>query len=726
MTSRDAEARPLKVLLIEDLSIEATIVRKMLASVRTMRFELTWMDRVHKGLDHLSEHEVDVILLDLNLPDSQGYGTFERVRDHAPDHAIVLFTNVDDEAQAARAVREGAQDYLIKHKIDATHLSRSLRYAIERQRAEAALRRSEERYALAVRGSNDGVWDWDLSTDEVYFSSRWKAILGLSPDDPIDSIAAWLERIHPHDTAEFELSLDRHLRGESGHFDCEYRLRHRDGEWIWVSSRGVAVTDKDGQPSRMAGSLTDITTRKSFEEQLVHDALHDGLTSLPNRALLLDRIDLALKQARRCSSARFAVLFLDLDRFKNINDSLGHHVGDRLLVQVARRLQDPLRPGDTVARLGGDEFAILLTHIRSITNATHVAQRVLESLCHPFEIDGHEVRPMASIGIAVSSPEYSSPEEMLRDADIAMYRAKAAGKARFEIFDEHMRASVLGLLELETELRRAVEEEHFVMHYQPIVSIDEGRLEGMEALVRWQHPVKGIIGPGAFIPAAEETGLIVPLGWWTIHEACRQMQAWREEIPAARDLSVAVNVSGRLFTQPDMVPRLVHILEQTGLPPRCLTVEITESVVLDHADEAILKLQALRALGIKLHVDDFGTGYSSLAYLQKFEYDTLKIDGSFVREIAECEGSDAIVQSIITLGHLLECNVIAEGVETVEQLQRLVDLNCPCVQGFWFSRPLAPEAIAELLGDPAPWTTGRMADLAEPPRPKPRAVGMLV
>ena len=722
MTSHAAEARPVKVLLIEDLELEAMLVRQMLASVRSERFELVWMDRVRKGLDHLEAHDVDVILLDLNLPDSAGYGTFERVRAHAPELPIILFTNVDDEAQAARAVREGAQDYLIKHKIDATLLARSIRYAIERQQADAALRRSEERYALALRGSNDGVWDWDLRSDEVYFSSRWKQILGLGPDEALGSMASWFERIHPQDAREFELSLDRHLRGETEHFAHEYRVRHQDGDWIWVSSRGVAVTGADGEPARMAGSLTDITTRKSYEEQLVHDALHDALTGLPNRALLLDRIDLALKQSRRSTGSRFAVLFLDLDRFKTINDSLGHHVGDRLLVQVAQRLQDPLRPGDTVARLGGDEFAILLPHIRSITNATHVAQRVLSALCQSFTVDGHEVSPMASIGIAVSATEYQTPEEMLRDADIAMYRAKAAGKACFEIFDERMRSSVLGLLELETELRRAVENEDFVMHYQPIVSIDAGRLEGMEALVRWEHPTKGTISPGAFIPAAEETGLIVPLGWWTIREACRQMQAWRDTLPSAQDLSMAVNVSGRLFSQPDMVPHMVRILEETGLPPSRLTVEITESVVLDHADEAILKLQALRALGIKLHVDDFGTGYSSLSYLQKFEYDTLKIDGSFVRDISSSEGSDAIVQSIITLGHLLELNVIAEGVETAEQLQRLVDLRCPCVQGYWFSRPLAAAELTELLARSGSWAAHCLADIAVPSRPVPHTV----
>ena len=725
--TRAEQARPVRVLMIEDLELEALLVRQMLASVRSAHFDLTHVDLVQKGLDYLETHEVDVILLDLNLPDSAGYATFERVLSHAPDLPIILFTNMDDEAQAARAVREGAQDYLIKHKIDATLLSRSIRYAIERQRADAALRLSEERYALAVRGSNDGVWDWDIDSDQVYFSSRWKEILGLAPDAPLGGMSDWFERIHPHDARDVEDALSRHLRGETGHFDCEYRVRHQDGDWIWVSSRGVAVAGAEGKPRRIAGSLTDITTRKSYEEQLVHDALHDSLTGLPNRALLLDRIDLALKQSRRSNSARFAVLFLDLDRFKTVNDSLGHHVGDRLLVQVARRLRDPLRPGDSVARMGGDEFAILLTHIRSITNATHVAQRVLDTLCQGFEIDGHEVSPMASIGIAVSSPDYQTPEEMLRDADIAMYRAKAAGKACFEIFDAQMRSSVLGLLELETELRRAVDNGDFVMHYQPIVSIDEGRLEGMEALVRWEHPTKGTISPGDFIPAAEETGLIVPLGWWTIRESCRQMKAWRDQLPSARELTIAVNVSGRLFAQPDMVPHLVRILEETGLPPSQLTVEITESVVLDHADEAILKLQALRALGIKLHVDDFGTGYSSLSYLQKFEYDTLKIDGSFVRELFQSGGSDAIVQSIITLGNLLDLNVIAEGVETVEQLQRLVDLRCPCVQGYWFSRPLAASEITELLARSTTWAAHRLAGLSTPLRPpRPRPVELAV
>jgi diguanylate cyclase (GGDEF)-like protein/PAS domain S-box-containing protein len=715
-----------RVLLIEDLELEARLVRQMLASVGTTRFELLWADRVGRGLEILDGTDVDLILLDLNLPDSGGYGTFERVHGHAPGLPIILFTNVDDEAQAARAVREGAQDYLIKHSVDATLLSRAILYAIERQHSEAALRRSEERYALAVRGSSDGLWDWDLDSGELYFSPRWKAILGLAADHPMTALGAWLERVHPEDAPALRLALQRHLEGETEHLDCEYRAQHADGSWIWVSSRGVAVQDEAGRPRRMAGSLTDITTRKRYEERLVHDALHDSLTGLPNRTLLLDRIDLALKQAKRCSSARFAVLFLDLDRFKTINDSLGHHVGDRLLIQVARRLREPLRPGDTVARLGGDEFAILLTHIRSITNATHVAQRVLDALCRSFEIDGQEVSPLASIGIAVSSPEYQSPEEMLRDADIAMYRAKETGKARFEIFDEQMRSTALGLLELETELRRAVERGDFVLHYQPIVSLEQRRLVGLEALVRWSHPTKGLIPPNSFIPAAEETGLIVPLGWWTIQEACRQLQAWRETMPEARELSVAVNVSSRLFNQPDMVPRLLRILEETSLPPHLLTVEITEGTLLDHADAALLKLQALRALGIELHVDDFGTGYSSLSYLQKFEYDTLKIDGSFVRDISESEGSDAIVQSIITLGRLLERNVIAEGVETVEQLRRLVELRCPCVQGFWFSEPLEAEELTALLRRPTGWTSRRLAGVGLRPQRRPKAVELAI
>jgi diguanylate cyclase (GGDEF)-like protein len=481
-------------------------------------------------------------------------------------------------------------------------------------------------------------------------------------------------------------------------------MRNIDGEYFWVLARGVAVRDESGKPYRMAGSQTDITARKKAEHQLQHDALHDGLTGLANRVLFVDRLACALADLQRQASPHFAVLFFDLDRFKNVNDSLGHSMGDKLLVGIARRLEHFLRPGDTVARLGGDEFAVLIHRVEDASGAIHVADRIQEVLSMNFSIEGHDVMVTASIGIAHSSTDYSSPEEILRDADIAMYRAKAEGKARYEIFDRDMHQSAVALLKLETELRRGVHRGDFIMNYQPIVSLgSKGRIVGFEGLVRWQHPERGIVTPANFIAIAEETGLIVPLGWWVLRESCRQTRRWQEQFPGDPPLWISVNMSGKLFMKSTMVDELLGILEETGLEPRDLRIEVTENVVMDHAELAVRNLMELRALGIQLSIDDFGTGYSSLSYLQRFHYDSLKIDRSFVSQLGSPGDSRAIVETILNLANSLGIGVVAEGIETADQVDRLRKMQCPHGQGFWFSRPLAVPAAEELMASSPTW-----------------------
>jgi diguanylate cyclase (GGDEF)-like protein/PAS domain S-box-containing protein len=695
----------ISVLLIEDQPAEHEFIRDELSAVKNCEFLLTHAERLGKGLELLAENDYDVLLLDLCLPDSDGYETFQKAYGAAPGVPIILITNMDDEEQADRAVREGAQDYLIKRKMDSDLLSRSIRYAIERQQADEALRDSEERYALAVRGANDGLWDWDLTTGKVYYSERWHSMLGLDEFELDGTYEAWTKRIHPDDLQEFKRAMELHLESETEQFSHEHRIRSKSGHYLWVLSRGVAVADLDGMPQRMAGSMSDITARKRAEEQLMHDALHDHLTGLPNRNLMLDRLDQAIQRLRGRLSKGFAVLFMDLDRFKNVNDSLGHAIGDKLLVQTAERLTSIIRPGDTVARLGGDEFALLLADVFTLSQVTHIADRILEDCAKPVIIDGNEISTSVSIGITMGTDRYESAHEVLRDADIAMYLAKSEGKACYQIFDREMHQRVVKLQRLEVELRQAVERNEFILHYQPIVSLSNDGLVGFEALIRWNHPERGMVPPGEFIYAAEETGLIVPMGWWTLREACRQTKSWQDQHPSNPLLSISVNVSGKLFNQPDFVIALRRILKDTRLPATSLRIEITESVLLDHADESIAKLAELRKLGVGLHVDDFGTGYSSLSYLQKFNYDTLKIDRSFVQEVVD---SDAIVQSIITLGKLLGMNIIAEGVETEDQLERLRELECPQVQGFWFSKPVDSARAAELLIDPQAATAGHI------------------
>ncbi|MGD9253386.1 MAG: EAL domain-containing protein [Holophagae bacterium] len=696
-------SEPVRVLLIEDSPDHAELISIKLRRARRIDADITRVDRLEPGIAALGKREFDVVLLDFSLPDSFGLETFRKIYAAAPHVPIIVLTSLDDNEMAVQAVREGAQDYLIKREADTRLLVRSILYAIERRRSAEALRQSKERYALAVRGANDGLWDWDLETDTIFYSQRWKGMLGFSDDDIGNSPSEWFDRIHPDDRPPFRRHLEAHLAGDSDHFGFEHRMRNLEGEYLWVLARGVAIRNAEGKPYRMAGSQTDITARKKAEHQLQHDALHDGLTGLANRVLFMDRLACALADLQRQAQPNFAVLFFDLDRFKNINDSLGHTVGDKLLVGIARRLEHFLRPGDTVARLGGDEFAILIHRVDDASGAIHVADRIQEVLNMSFSIDGHDVIVTASIGIAHSSTGYTNPEEILRDADIAMYRAKAEGKARYEVFDRDMHQSAVALLKLETELRRSIHSGDFVMNYQPIVSLEHGRIVGFEGLVRWQHPERGIVTPSHFIAIAEETGLIVPLGWWVLRESCTQTRLWQRDYPSDPPMWISVNMSGKLFMRSDMVDELIGILEETGLDPKNLRIEVTENVVMDHAETAVRNLMELRSMGIKLSVDDFGTGYSSLSYLQRFHYDSLKIDRTFVSQLGVPGESRAIVETILNLANSLGIGVVAEGIETEDQVDRLRQMQCSHGQGYWFARPLAVEAAEQLIASSPSW-----------------------
>jgi diguanylate cyclase (GGDEF)-like protein/PAS domain S-box-containing protein len=561
-------------------------------------------------------------------------------------------------------------------------------------------RAAEERYALAARGANDGLWDWDLVTDRIYLSPRWKEMLGYREHEIGDSPEEWLDRIHEDDQLRVRHQLEEHLNGDSESFESEHRILHKDGGYRWVLNRGLAVRNEEGVATRIAGSQTDITQRKQAEERLMHDALHDELTGLPNRTMFMRRLNRVVKRARWDRGYVFAVLFLDLDRFKNINDSLGHTVGDAMLTEITRRLERCLRPGDMIARLGGDEFTILLDDINEVEDARMVAERIQEALKVPFSLNGYELFTTASIGIAINTGN-QSPENLLRDADTAMYRAKELGRARHEVFDPAMHSSAVALLQMETDLRRAIEREEFVVHYQPIVSLKTGRIAGLEALLRWEHPQKGLLTPEEFLSVAEETGLILPIGWFVLRRACEQMREWQRHIMAYPLLAVDVNFSATQLAQPDFTRQLAHVLSESGLEPRRLRLEITESVIMQSPEAASEMLERLRELDVRVHIDDFGMGYSSLSMLHNFPIDSLKVDRSFVGRIG-AEGEDLeIVQTIITLAHNLGMDVIAEGVETEDQLAHLRTLGCDYGQGYLFSRPVPAERMGEMiLSDP--------------------------
>ena len=562
---------------------------------------------------------------------------------------------------------------------------------------------ARERYALAVAGANDGIWDWDVLTGDVYYSPRWQSMLGYEDFELPGRLDVWLGLMHPDDRPRVERELEAHCIGACSMFESEHRMRHRDGTHRWILSRGLAVRGLGGAATRMAGSQTDIT----------HNKTADPLTGLPNRVLFTERLERAFESRRRNSGHRCTVMFLDLDRFKMVNDSLGHLAGDQVLIGIAQRLREAVSAEAghaefTVARISGDEFAVLIEDILGespVAAASRIGARLIDDLERPFLIGGHEVFTSASIGVAPDTGEYENPGEMLRDADTAMYRAKALGRSRCEIFDAAMRAQAVMRLELDTDLRKAVERNEFVVYYQPMFSIPEEKLEGFEALVRWSHPERGLIPPGEFIPIAEENGLILPIGTMVLREACRQMREWQIRYPGQPAITLSVNISPRQFVEPGLPGLVAGILSETGLSPKTLFLEVTETVLVGDAENAIDTLNQLKKLGVGLKIDDFGTGYSSLSYLSRFPFDTIKIDRFFIANLDSVEGA-TIVRAIIALGNNLGMEVIAEGAETSNQVNVLEGLGCTHGQGYYFSRPV-PHGVAEVLLANAP---GRFVD----------------
>jgi diguanylate cyclase (GGDEF)-like protein/PAS domain S-box-containing protein len=572
-----------------------------------------------------------------------------------------------------------------------------LRDITSRKRTLDALRESEERYSLAVQGANDGLWDWNLSKGTLYFTPRWKAMLGFAEDEIGITPEEWQRLIHPDDLVQFKLELTNHLCGLTPHFQNECRIRTKKGEYRWMLTRGVAVCDSDGVPYRMAGSQTDVTERKLAEQQLLHDAFHDALTGLPNRALFLDRLERTLERARRSQAATFAVLFMDLDRFKLVNDSMGHQAGDRLLVALTKRLQTLLRSADTLARLGGDEFVILLEDLQNPNEAEVVAEGILDELQQPFQLGGQSIFTSVSIGIVIGSADYERPADIIRDADIAMYRAKGAGKARYALFDPDLRERAITRLELEGDLRLALGRHELVVYYQPIVLLETGKVIGFEALLRWFHPVRGLIPPADFIPLAEETGLILSIGRWVLQQACHQLSLWHKQFPTNPPLTMSVNISGKQFAQADLLEQVKQILDDTGVPAQTLKMEITEYLLMENTRSVVSTLNRLRELGVQLLIDDFGTGYSSLGYVQHFPIDSIKIDRIFVNQMNNNGSQSGIAHTIIQLARGLGLGTIAEGVETADQLNRLKGMRCESGQGWLFAKAMSVEKTEAFL-----------------------------
>jgi len=666
-------------------------------------FSVTHAENGPRALELLADRTFDLVLLDVMMPEMNGIEVLTRIRQakSAADLPIIMVTAKTQSEDMVEAFKFGANDYITKPIDFPVALARITTQLFSRK-AQAALRESEMRYALAARGSNDGLWDWDLRKDEIYYSTRWKAMLGYDEHEVGTSSDEWFGRVHHEDLAHLQGALAAHRKGDCSHLEIEYRIQHKDKSFRWMLTRGMAVRDAAGNELRIAGSQTDITRGKAA----------DALTGLPNRVLFMDRLGRALLKGKQEPNYLYAVMFLDLDRFKVINDSLGHIVGDQLLMGIARRLEKCLRSSDcftrirnqhTIARFGGDEFTILLDGIKLAENATAVAQRIQKELALPFHLSGHEVFTSASIGITIGASEYERAEDLLRDADTAMYCAKAAGKARSIVFDLAMRDKAIERLQLETDLRKGLERQEFVLHYQPILSLTSNSIVGFEALLRWQHPERGLVSPADFIPITEETGLIVPLGTWVLKEACRQMSIWRSRFHENPPQAMCVNLSCKQFSQPNLVAKIVEVLQEAGLPAECLKLEITESALMEDPKSATQILTQIRELGVRVGLDDFGTGYSSLSYLRSFPIDTIKIDRSFVSQMDQTMENAEIVETIVALAHNLAMDVVAEGVEKPEQRDRLRELTCEYGQGYYFSRPVDSKAIEVLLAaNPVP------------------------
>lgn len=568
--------------------------------------------------------------------------------------------------------------------------------AIQRKQDEEALISSEEKYRSIFENATEGMFQTALDGKLLNANPSFAKIFGY------DDLKELINTVRISDLYAVPESRDRLLHVLLNNeliVDHEAQFRRKDGKLIWVSLNVRLVRDAKGEPAFLEGSFDDITARKDYEHQLTHQALHDALTGLPNRPLFMERLDRAIQRNQRVGTT-YAVLLVDMDRFKRVNDSLGHIAGDRLLIEVGQRLTACVRSMDTVARLGGDEFAIILEDFQTAQEAIQITRRILEELHLPILIEENEVVLSASIGIVLRTEDYTQPEDILRDADISMYHAKDLGRNRFKVFDKGLHMRAIKAVEIENELRRAIPGNEFFVVFQPIHTID-GKLYGFEALVRWNHPERGVISPVEFIPVAEDTGLIVELGIWVLETACETVARWNRR-KKGRRLSISVNLSRRQLSQPRLVHNVAKVLRSSLLEPQLLTLEVTETAIMDNPEQALQRLNMLKDLGLRLSVDDFGTGYSSLAYLQRFPVDILKVDRAFVEHMAEDQESLEIVRAVIALGHSLRLVVVAEGVETTSQYDLLKTLGCDFIQGFLFNKPLTIDAVESLLGELSP------------------------
>jgi diguanylate cyclase (GGDEF)-like protein/PAS domain S-box-containing protein len=697
------ETSPPLALVIDDDFTVRLLVRQTLENAG---IEVAEAEDGERGLEALARLDPDIVLLDVMMPGKNGFEVCAELR-AIPARMrtpVLMMTGLDDSESVNRAYEAGATDFITK-PITWPILAYRCRYMLRASQALDRLARSEARLADAQRLAQLGHWDWDLVSEEVYRSPEALRILGAQGTAAGMDHAGFMALVHPGDRGEMERAVRCALE-EAQPYSLECRIVRADGAERVLHEQAVVECDATGRPIRIHGTTQDITERKQAEQRIRRLALYDTLTELPNRQFFKEQLTHSLGHASRLAQ-KVAVLVLDLDRFKRINETLGHNVGDQLLAAVGGRLTQSLRAADYVtrtdaaplagnlARLGGDEFTIQVTGIGQASDVAKVARRILRTLSQPFSLGGHEIVVTASAGIAVYPDDGADVDTLLKNADSAMYHAKDQGKDNYKFFSPSMNVSSLTKLTLESQLRKAIERGELLLHYQPKVDAVSSRIAGVEALIRWQHPELGMISPAQFIPLAEETGLIVPIGDWVLGEAAQQAAAWRAA--GLPPISIAVNMASPSFGQADFVPKVAAVLAQARLEPGAIEIELTESVLMEDVEAARQTLRALKDHGVGLSVDDFGTGYSSLAYLKRFPIDTLKIDRSFVRDVMHNAEDASITGAIIAMGKSLGLAVVAEGVETEAQAEFLRGRGCTLMQGYLFSRPVPAEDITAML-----------------------------
>jgi diguanylate cyclase (GGDEF)-like protein/PAS domain S-box-containing protein len=686
------------VLLVEDNPGDARLLREMFREQCPPETELIHLATMAEAEACLRERPVDIVLLDLGLPDARGLETVRRARTAAPHVPLVVLTGMDDESLAAQALQEGAQDYLVKGQRDtydsSRWLPRALRYAVERKVLEEALFAEKERAEVTLNSIGDAVICTDVGGNVTFLNAVAEKLTGWTRQTAVGRPMAEVFRVLDgvsSETASGPAPIDqcRSDRAPSNRI-----LVRGDGLVISIEDCVAPIHDRKGQVTGTVIVFRDVSVARAMAKQIAHSAEHDFLTGLPNRMLLNDRIGQAIALSPRRMN-KVAVLFLDLDGFKHINDSLGHPVGDKLIKSIAGRLMGCVRGSDTVSRQGGDEFVVLLSELHSVENVAILAQRMLNAVAEAHSIDQHDLHITTSIGVSVYPEDGGDAETLIKNADTAMYQAKENGRQSYQFFKPAMNVRAVERQSVEESLRRALKREEFRLQYQPKIDLKTGAITGAEALLRWIHPTRGLISPARFIPVAEECGLILPIGAWVLREACAQARAWLDQ--GLNFTSMAVNVSAMEFREDSFLRALFETLSETGLAPKYLELELTESVLMKRAESTATILQTLRDGGVKVAIDDFGTGYSSLSYLRRFPVDALKIDQSFVRQISTVGDDTTIVTAVIAMARSLKLRVVAEGVETLKELEFLRAQQCDEAQGFYFSRPIPAEYFAELL-----------------------------